>query len=160
MEGDRERCLDAGMDGYVSKPIDAKTLLATVLKFCAEPRAPHIEETMSTDGTIDVDGLLERCGGSRDLMLKITQKFAETGPGMVAQVREAVESQDADGVYRAAHQLKGASATMGAVKLASVAADIEMLGREGNVAGSAMRLGALELEFERAIPMLRAAAGA
>jgi len=88
---------------------------------------------------------------------KIAQKFAETGPGMVAQVREAIVGQDADAVYRAAHQLKGASATMGAVRLASVAADIEMLGREGNVHGAAERISALEAEFQKAVPMLLSA---
>jgi HPt (histidine-containing phosphotransfer) domain-containing protein len=157
MEGDRQKCLDAGMDGYVSKPIDAKTLLATVLKFCTVLQTPDIENEMSTDGTIDLDGLLERCGGSKDLVHKIAQKFAETGPGMVAQVREAIVGQDADAVYRAAHQLKGASATMGAVRLASVAADIEMLGREGNVHGAAERISALEAEFQKAVPMLLSA---
>ncbi len=157
MEGDRQKCLDAGMDGYVSKPIDAKILLSTVLKFCTISSTPDIENEMSTDGTIDLEGLLERCGGSKDLVHKIAQKFAETGPAMVAQVKDAIGSQDADAVYRAAHQLKGASATMGAVKLASVAADIEMLGREGNVHGALDRIGALELEFDRAVPMLLSA---
>ena len=92
--------------------------------------------------------------------IKIAQKFAETGPGMVAQVRDAVTSQDADAVYRAAHQLKGASATMGAVRLASIAADMEMLGREGNVEGAAERMSLLEAEFDRAVPMLLSASQA
>jgi signal transduction histidine kinase/DNA-binding response OmpR family regulator len=157
MEGDRQRCLDAGMDGYVSKPIDAKTLLTTVLKLCAQAQSQSVERTMSTEGTIDLEGLLERCGGSKDLVHKIAQKFAETGPGMVSQVKDAVGSNDADAVYRAAHQLKGASATMGAIRLASVAADIEMLGREGNVDAAAERISALEVEFERAVPMLLSA---
>jgi HPt (histidine-containing phosphotransfer) domain-containing protein len=115
---------------------------------------------MSTEGTIDLEGLLERCGGSKDLVHKIAQKFAETGPAMVTQVKEAVGSRDADAVYRAAHQLKGASATMGAVKLASIAADIEMLGREGNVGAAADRVSALEIEFQRAVPMLLSASQA
>ena len=160
MEGDRQKCLDAGMDGYVSKPIDAKTLLATVLKFCTISPRSNTGNEMSMEGTIDLEGLLERCGGSKDLVHKIAQKFAETGPGMVSQVREAVTNQDADAVYRAAHQLKGASATMGAVKLASVAADIEMLGREGNVQGAADRMSSLEAEFDRAVPMLLSASQA
>jgi HPt (histidine-containing phosphotransfer) domain-containing protein len=115
---------------------------------------------MSTEGTIDLEGLLERCGGSKELVHKIALKFAETGPGMVSQVKEAVASRDADAVYRAAHQLKGASATMGAIKLASVAADIEMLGREGNVTAAADRISALEVEFQRAVPMLLSASQA
>jgi len=157
MEGDRQKCLDAGMDGYVSKPIDAKTLLTTVLKLCSQPQSQNVEKTMSTEGLIDLEGLLERCGGSKDLVHKIAQKFAETGPGMVSQVKDAVESNDADAVYRAAHQLKGASATMGAIKLASIAADIEMLGREGNVTAAADHLASLQVEFERAVPMLLSA---
>ncbi len=160
MEGDRQKCLDAGMDGYVSKPIDAKILLTTVLKLCAQSQSQNVERNMSTEGTIDLEGLLERCGGSKDLVHKIAQKFAETGPGMVSQVREAIENRDADAVYRAAHQLKGASATMGAIKLASIAADIEMLGREGNVSAAADRIASLEMEFQRAVPMLLSASQA
>ncbi len=157
MEGDRQRCLDAGMDGYVSKPIDAKILLGTVLKLCSQAKSQQVEKKMSTEGTFDLEGLLERCGGSKDLVHKIAQKFAETGPGMVSQVKDALDSGDPDAVYRAAHQLKGASATMGAVKLASVAADIEMLGREGDVNGAADRMSSLEIEFQRAVPLLLSA---
>jgi len=160
MNGDRQRCLDSGMDDYVSKPIDAKTLLTTVLKLCAQAQSVNAGKTMSTEGTIDLEGLKERCGGSKDLVQKIAQKFAETGPNMVAQVKDAVASRDADAVYRAAHQLKGASATMGAVKLANIAADIEMLGREGNMLAAADRVPALEAEFDKAVPMLLSASQA
>jgi two-component system sensor histidine kinase/response regulator len=160
MNGDRQRCLDSGMDDYVSKPIDAKTLLTTVLKLCAQAQSVNAGKIMSTEGTIDLEGLKERCGGSKDLVQKIAQKFAETGPNMVAQVKDAVASRDADAVYRAAHQLKGASATMGAVKLANIAADIEMLGREGNMLAAADRVPALEAEFDKAVPMLLSASQA
>src|SRR5207302_1884263 len=91
MNGDRERCLRAGMDGYLSKPIDPAMLFAAVERQVAPA------ETVAADGpmTFDRTALLDRLQGDAALMAQVIQVFMEDVPARLAAISGAVTSRDA-----------------------------------------------------------------
>jgi two-component system, sensor histidine kinase and response regulator len=123
MAGDRDRCLRAGMDGYVSKPLDPRLLYAVVEQEELTPSsgAPAFERAAA----------LERLGGDRALLSEVIQLFLEDCPIRVAAIRAAIDLRDAEGLCSEAHALKGAASNLSAVSLFETAEILEQLGRDG-----------------------------
>jgi len=116
MRGDREACLAAGMDGYVSKPISREELEAAIVEQTSHPghRDPlpaavsaNKPATASKMGGWDVRESLERIGNDECLLREVTDIFLEETPKLLGRLREAVTSQAAEIVERTAHSLKG-----------------------------------------------------
>jgi CheY-like chemotaxis protein len=120
MAGDRDRCLRAGMDGYVSKPLDPRLLCAVVEQEEVAPSLPTFER----------DAALERLGGDAQLLSEVIQLFLVDCPLRLAAIRSAVEARNADALCREAHGLKGAAGNLSAVSLFEAAEILEQLGRE------------------------------
>jgi CheY-like chemotaxis protein len=122
MAGDRDRCLRAGMDGYVSKPLDPRLLYAVVEQEELTPAtvAPAFERAAA----------LERLGGDRALLSEVIQLFLEDCPLRIAAIRSAIDVRDADGLCSEAHALKGAAGNLSAVSLFETAEILEQLGRD------------------------------
>jgi signal transduction histidine kinase/DNA-binding response OmpR family regulator/HPt (histidine-containing phosphotransfer) domain-containing protein len=122
MTGDRDRCLRAGMDGYVSKPLDPRLLCAVVEQEEIAPSsgAPAFERASA----------LERLGGDPVLLSEIIQLFLEDCPIRVAAIRAAIDVRDADALCREAHALKGAAGNLSALSLFETAEILEQLGRD------------------------------
>jgi signal transduction histidine kinase/CheY-like chemotaxis protein len=124
MAGDRVRCLRAGMDGYVSKPLDPRLLYAVVeqeeLTPSSEAVAPAFERAAA----------LERMGGDRALLSEVIQLFLEDCPSRVAAIRVAIDVRDADTLCSEAHALKGAASNLSAISLFETAEILEQLGRD------------------------------
>jgi CheY-like chemotaxis protein/HPt (histidine-containing phosphotransfer) domain-containing protein len=137
MKGDRERCLEAGMDGYVAKPIQAAELFQV------------IERTLPAGlkGLIDWDRALKNAGGDRDILRDLVAVFLGACPEWLAKLREAVDRQDAAGLRRLGHTVKGAMGLLGADSALAAAERVEALGRDGNLAGAGEACAALELEL-------------
>jgi CheY-like chemotaxis protein/HPt (histidine-containing phosphotransfer) domain-containing protein len=134
LSGDRDRCLAAQMDGYVTKPIDAPHMLETIRSFIAKTgaaAAPHsaapapAAENTESDPPIDVEGLLRRCIQKADLAVRLLDKFADQSSAYFDAVFEGIRQSKLDGAKRAAHTLKGASASIGAGAVSRAAAVVE-----------------------------------
>ena len=114
MKGDRERCLGAGMDGYISKPVQAEELLK--IDGGARRSAPGPIDGLDepAHAVMDRSLALARVDGDEALLADLAKLFCEESPKMLAAVHEAVAAKDAERLQRAAHSLKGAVATLAA----------------------------------------------
>ncbi|MGB7133686.1 MAG: response regulator [Acidobacteriaceae bacterium] len=130
MSGDRERCITAGMDGYLSKPIRPQEL-DQVLDTClaqTNGRAAPIGHPHAADRSVDVVQLLERIDGDRSLLGELVDLFREDYPGSLRAVQEAIDTQDSDRLRSTSHALKGALANLSAIQASTLAAELEAAG--------------------------------
>jgi CheY-like chemotaxis protein len=149
MKGDKERCLDAGMDGYLSKPIRPEELDDILDRYTAKGKtepAPA-EDAESTD-CVNVEELLERVDGDRAFIAELAEIFREDYPRQIQALREGVISVEPDKVRCAAHALKGALSNLAATQASSLAASLEAKGRSGDLAGTARVVDQLESELQ------------
>jgi two-component system sensor histidine kinase/response regulator len=160
MRGDRERCLQAGFDGYVSKPVQFKELFDTIDRLAphelgakrrnplpgALPRDAVVESGAGFDERI----ALERTGGDRELLKELIAVFLNEIPTWMQALRAAVDGRDAAAVRRVAHAVKGAVDSCGASGAFDAAMLLERVGVSGDLAGAPAALAALERRIERA----------
>ena len=141
MTGDRERCIAAGMDAYVSKPIRAREL------FEALDRAMEIggEQTPGLDQTVVVDGF----GGDHELVHEIAMLFLDDYQPRMDEIAEAVAARDSKRLERAAHTLRGSAANFNAQEAVDAVLFLESMGRIGDLTGAEEALAAVEREMRR-----------
>ena len=168
MKGDRERCLDAGMDGYVPKPIRARQLfqaIARVLGYLDEdgtdtsvgeeedadmPAAP-------ADGSgIDWPQAVEAVGGDQQLLEELVKAFLHEAPQVMDAIRQAVENDDTGDVEIAAHRLKGGVRHFVTRTVFESALRLEEMARDKNLAQAGQTVKVLESELENLLPILTA----
>ena len=145
MQGDRERCLEAGMDGYLAKPLDPKIFLQ-VVEGTALPGGTSETEpsTLKSEQIVDNSTLLARFGGDRKLVFKLVNAFRKDCPRMIATIGSAIRARDAAALANAAHALKGSVGNFGASAAFETAREVEKLAREGKLDGARELSGTLE----------------
>jgi two-component system, sensor histidine kinase and response regulator len=157
MKGDRERCLAAGMDSYISKPIQPRELwqaIEQLVPAALSPNSDHQGSLSSANDILDRVEALERVGGDRALFKELVEVFLADCPRLGKNIRDALAQGDAANLSRAAHTLKGAVSTFGAHPARTAAQQLELLGDKGDLTNAASLVAHLETELERLKPVL------
>jgi CheY-like chemotaxis protein len=153
LEGDRDRCLAAGMDAYLSKPLRPDEFIRLIdgLGAAAGPATAETEPGRPGPGddVLDQETLLERVEGNRALLNDLVAAFRQTVPGYLAAIDRAIERGESESIGRSAHTLKGSVGTLAAPAALAAAERMEAAGCAGDIAGArALRAGLIR-EIDR-----------
>ena len=156
MKGDRERCLDAGMDGYIAKPIRAHQLYEAVEQMAARASdiLPGCQDGPEQEVSLDRDQILKQMGGNRETLRDVVALFHVEYPKLMKDMRRAIAQQKPSDLQRAAHTLKGSIQLFGAEAVAALALRLETMGRAENLGDAQSACLALEQEIQRLVPVL------
>ncbi|MCP4408631.1 MAG: response regulator [Gammaproteobacteria bacterium] len=171
IKGNRERCLTAGMDDFLTKPFTRKQLFSTLQRWSGQSTTESTAMDPITEVLNSIDnlssaipkdkffkhGLLDEAAlnniralqrpGRPDILQKVIDQYLEYSPKLLSQLREAIAGNQSDPLYMAAHSLKSASANLGAIELAAFCAGLEQLGREQSLENAADLLAKIELQY-------------
>ncbi|HEV2617193.1 MAG TPA: response regulator [Candidatus Acidoferrales bacterium] len=155
MKGDREKCIEAGADDYIPKPIQAPSLFAAIERMSI-PKCDD-EPSMSTDipsDSLNTAELLEQVQGDRELLAEIVQLFESGLPAILQGLRESIARGDAPEIARIAHTLRGSVGNFGRRGAYRAVEQMEKLAKEGDIAETAKALVAVESELESLLAAL------
>jgi len=148
---DRDECLEAGMNGFITKPIKADDVVSEISRVMSGRTCGTIESDGTDDNVkvVDRDEMLERIGGNEDILVKIWEIFMQDAPVQMSVLKKAIDSDDAVLAERQAHSLKGASGNIGAGIMSSKAFEMEQAFRQKKNDNIDERYKELRSEFER-----------
>jgi PAS domain S-box-containing protein len=149
MAGDRERCIEAGMDDYVSKPINPAGLFDAMARVLTG--GPAASGVLIFDRAV----ALHHVGGDPEILRQLVEMFLDQGAARMTAVEQAVGNRDATTLESAAHALKGTAATLGMPKLRDAAYTVERLGAEGRVAAAGAAVGEMRAAMDEVMGVLR-----
>jgi PAS domain S-box-containing protein len=172
MKEDREECLAAGMDDYISKPIQVGELVEALSRCqpLGESAEPPSDSALTTEPTptdgppfdgahgklpddiLDpaaMENLQELAGGDAAFLAELMDTFLADAPQLLTDMRQAMERRDAAGLRLAAHSLKSNSADFGAMTLSNLCRELEGMGKAGTLDGAAEKVTQAEAEYEQ-----------
>jgi len=153
MSGDRERCIEAGMDEYLSKPIRARQIAEKLFAMFGTPcagtpgNAGANPEGSSESTMIDWNLALEGIDGDKQLLAEVIAAFLESLPETLRRIEDAMHGQESVALHHAAHSLKGELLAIGAIPAAETARHLEILGKEMNLAAAFPVVGELQKQL-------------
>jgi signal transduction histidine kinase/CheY-like chemotaxis protein/HPt (histidine-containing phosphotransfer) domain-containing protein len=145
MKGDERRCLDAGMDAYVAKPVQRHDLLLAIAQALSGAQPAATLEAAPAD--LDRDLILERLDGDEALLRELIDLHLREAPVLSAQIGACLAAGDARGVSRAAHTLKGMAANFHARAVVDTARRLEESATAGDLAPAPTLLAQLHLDL-------------
>ena len=159
LQGDRESCLAAGMDDYLSKPFTQQALGQTIARWISLPRMaapqdPPDPPAVAADQQINrqaLNNIRALSPGNGDALLeRVLQAYLDDTPTQLRSIGQAIARGDAVQLRKSAHSLKSSSANVGAEALAQRCKEVEQLGRNDTTAGAAVLLAEMERSFQAA----------
>jgi signal transduction histidine kinase/DNA-binding response OmpR family regulator len=162
LQGDRESCLAAGMDDYLSKPFTQQALGQTISRWISLPRMAALPDQAAAETPLSatpdqqinrraLNNIRALSATNGDALLeRVLQAFLEDTPTHLQTIRQAIASGHAGQMRKAAHSLKSSSANVGADALAQRTKELELLGRNNTTAGAAVLLAEMERSFQAA----------
>ncbi len=135
MQGDREKCLEAGMDDYLPKPINRDEIFNMINKWIKPKNGNNGNGAMQEDMTghpgVDLESAMARFGDDRAFFKEMAKEFLNYVPGQISSLEKALESGDITTMQKIAHSIKGAAGNLSAEKVREIAAAIENTDNNG-----------------------------
>ena len=161
MQGDREKCISAGMDDYLAKPVRPKDVRDMIEKWggkvIPEDRAPAAAPVpdAGTEPAVDMDRMKDLTDGDADGLRELVEMYLKQTHKQFDQIAAAIREGNADNVRRVAHSCAGASATLGMTHLVPKLRDLEKLGASGSLPGADKLREAALNEYQRVQEFLK-----
>lgn len=156
MKGDREKCLEAGMDDYISKPLEPEQVFSAIQRWTqVAPRhrsgdtKPLGMQPQHDVPMVDIQTALPRFNGDLSMLIELLQLFSKQLPEDIQKLTHAVEAEDAKELWHLAHNLKGAAATFSVTRVTLLALEIETLAREGKTKEAAHAIQEIGAECDK-----------
>lgn len=156
--GDKERCMEAGMDSYVSKPIKQEDLFEAIRRHVLLPESGNVpshaareakDNADADEGVLNIALAMSGVGGDEELFKELAVIFLEHCPKQMADVKNAIDHGDSKAVEKSSHAVKGSVGVFCAKLAHDAALKLEIMGRENNLAGAAEAYSSLEREIAR-----------
>jgi two-component system, sensor histidine kinase and response regulator len=158
MKGDRERCLESGMDGYVSKPIDRKALKEAIASAVKGSRHSSHQDDSDTDSIgWNYEQVLERIGGDETLFREIAQIFQDETPKNLEILRQAISRRDAAAIEKIAHSLKSQLGYLGTPGISQRTRALEEMARANDLDDAASIFATVETEISAILRCIQTA---
>jgi CheY-like chemotaxis protein len=148
---DREKCLKAGMDGYVSKPIKIKELWRTIEDVYEKVKKEkkEIKTSKISDFQIDIDRVLEMAGGDEEFVKELFRLFLNECPQRLEEIKKAIEEKNLSAIAKIAHVLKSSSGNLGINRIYNLCSEIEKLAKKGSLENLEDLYVSLREEYEK-----------
>ena len=156
-KSDRDRCLQAGMDDYIAKPLRRKELLHLVNNWTSQAVTPDSASALSLqtvnaggeDAPMNFEQAKKEFEGDKEFLLGVMEGFVDNVGAQIEVIYKAITEGDNEIVWKEAHSIKGGAANLTAEKLSQIALDLETIGQSENLQGSIETLDRLKIEYER-----------